>query len=70
MAKKVASPALISVKNLEPFLSYLCPENSSRNRRPTKLVATAVLVLSTYVHIHISFLRNSVTVGLRYVPNP
>ncbi len=48
MAKKVAKPALTSVKNLEPFLSCLCPENSSLNRRPTKLLATAVLVFSTY----------------------
>lgn len=49
IAKKVARPALISVKNLDPFLSCLCPENSRRNRRPTILFATAMFVLSTCV---------------------
>jgi len=47
IAKKVASPALTSVKNLEPFLSNLCPENSNLNRRPTTLLATAMFVFST-----------------------
>jgi hypothetical protein len=47
IAKKVANPALTSVKNLEPFRSCLCPENSSLNRRPTMLLATAWFVLST-----------------------
>jgi hypothetical protein len=49
IAKKVARPALISVKNLEPFLSCLCPENSSLNRRPTILLATAIFVFSTCI---------------------
>ena len=53
MAKNVASPARTSVKNLEPFLSCLCPENSSRNRRPTMLLATAVFVFSTYTCIRV-----------------
>jgi hypothetical protein len=48
MAKNVANPALISVKNLEPFLSCLCPENSNLNRRPTTLLATAMFVFSTW----------------------
>jgi hypothetical protein len=47
IAKNVASPALTSVKNLEPFLSNLCPENSNLNRRPTTLLATAIFVFST-----------------------
>lgn len=47
MAKKVARPALTSVRNLVPFLSYLWPENSNRKRFPTILVATAEFVLST-----------------------
>ena len=47
IAKNVASPALTSVKNLEPFLSNLCPENSNLNRRPTTLLATAMFVFST-----------------------
>ena len=47
IAKKVANPALTSVKNLEPFLSCRCPENSSLKCRPTTLLATAVLVFST-----------------------
>lgn len=46
MAKKVARPALNSVKNLDPFLSFLCPENSNLNRLPTILLATAMLVFS------------------------
>lgn len=46
IAKNVASPALISVRNRVPFLSSLCPENSRRNRRPTELLATAMFVLS------------------------
>lgn len=41
-------PARTSVKNLEPFLSALCPENSKRNQRPTALLATALFVLSAY----------------------
>jgi hypothetical protein len=48
IAKKVASPALTSVRNLDPFLSCLCPENSSLNRRPMALLATAMFVFSTY----------------------
>lgn len=47
IAKKVANPALTSVKNLEPFRSCLWPENSSLNRRPTILLATAWFVFST-----------------------
>jgi hypothetical protein len=47
IAKNVASPALTSVKNLEPFLSNLCPENSNLKRRPTTLLATAMFVFST-----------------------
>jgi len=49
IAKNVARPALISVKNLEPFLSCRCPENSSLNRRPTILLATAIFVFSTFI---------------------
>ena len=50
IAKKVANPALTSVKNLEPFLSRLLPENSSLKCRPSTLLATAVFVFSTYDH--------------------
>ena len=53
MAKNVASPALTSVKNLEPFLSNLCPENSNLNRRPTPLLATAMFVFSTCAYIRL-----------------
>jgi hypothetical protein len=49
IAKNVAKPALTSVKNLDPFLSNICPENSRRNRRPIKLLATAMFVFVTWV---------------------
>jgi hypothetical protein len=51
MAKNVANPALTSVRNLVPFRSVLWPENSSLNRLPTTLWATAILVRSTYASL-------------------
>jgi hypothetical protein len=53
IAKNVARPALTSVKNLEPFLSNLCPENSNLNRRPTTLLATAMFVFSTCAYVRL-----------------
>jgi hypothetical protein len=61
IAKKVATPARISVKNLVPFLSYLCPENSKRNRLPITLLATIIFVFSTCeAHKHTEKLTGSV----------
>ena len=45
----VASPARISVKNREPFRSFLWPECSSRKYRPNELLATRLFVRSIQV---------------------
>jgi hypothetical protein len=44
MAKKVARPARISVKDLAFSRDLVCPEPSSRNLLPTILFATASLI--------------------------
>lgn len=45
----VARPARISVKNREPFRSFLEPECSSRKYRPNGLLATRLFVRSIQV---------------------
>jgi hypothetical protein len=44
IAKKVAKPARISVRNLAFSRDFACPDPSSRNLLPTMLFATASLI--------------------------